>query len=306
MEQIWLVVAVCTNRRPHQVAPGLTALAAQLRRVEGTAGLLVVSGPTATHEELEELAERNGVGSVRCEDPGVAAARNAAVHASAAKVIAFIDDDAIPEEGWLESLAAHWREAPPGLACVGGAIDPLWLDPPPRWMSPRVHIVFSLLDRGEGVVPLVPGREDAWSANASFLRTALVEVGGFDPTLGPLDGIPFFGEDTEVQCRLAAAGYHGIYAGDVRVRHAVSAERMRLREVFRRRFYGGASMACTGQWKARDGLVRLAAGLLEIPVSLLTRRSDRLAGGIARAGAGAGALAAPLVRARLARRRARR
>jgi hypothetical protein len=306
MEQSPLVVAVCTNRRPQQVAPTLTGVADQLRQVEGTAGILVASGADAPLEGLAEAARDRGLTPVRCEEPGLAAARNRALAEAPGAVVAFIDDDAVPEQGWLEHLAARWSSAPADLACIGGAIDPLWVKPPPRWMSERVHIVFSLLDRGEGVVPLKPGEEDAWGANVSFRVDALREVGGFDPSLGPIDGIPFFGDETEAQRRLAAAGYRGIYAGDVRVLHAVAPDRMRLREVFRRRFYAGASMAITGQWSLAGGAARLAAGILEIPVGLVSGRPDRLAGGIARAGAGAGVLAAPVVRARLARRRARR
>jgi hypothetical protein len=297
---------VCTNRRPQQVAPTLTGVADQLRQVEGTAGILVASGADAPHEELAEAARGNGLTPVRCKEPGLAAARNRALAEAPGAVVAFIDDDAVPEEGWLEHLAARWSSAPADLACIGGAIDPLWLDPPPRWMSERVYIVFSLLDRGPGVAPLVPGVEDAWGANVSFRAGPLREVGGFDPALGPVDGVPFFADETEAQRRLARAGYRGIYAGDVRVRHAVGADRMRLRVVFRRRFYAGASMRLTGQWRLLGGLARLGAGLLGVLAAGLLRRPADLAAGVARAGAGCGVLAAPLVRARLARGRGRR
>jgi hypothetical protein len=307
MEQTWLVVAVCTNRRPQQVAPTLTALAAQLRQVEGTSGLLVASGvDDAGHAELARRAAELGMRSERAAAPGLSVARNRALERAGAEIVAFVDDDAIPEPEWLARLASHWREAPGELACIGGAIDPLWLDPPPRWMSERVHIVFSLLDRGPGVVPLVPGVEDAWGANVSFRAGPLREVGGFDPALGPVDGVPFFADETEAQRRLARAGYRGIYAGDVRVRHAVGADRMRLRVVFRRRFYAGASMRLTGQWGLLGGLARLGAGLLGVLAAGLRRRPADLAAGVARAGAGCGVLAAPLVRARLARGRGRR
>src|SRR6478752_2628455 len=157
MQQTWLVVAVCTNRRPQQVAPTLTALAAQLRQVEGTSGLLVASGVDETHyEELARRAAELGMRSELADGPGLAVARNCALERAGAEIIAFLDDDAIPEPEWLGRLASHWRGAPADLATIGGAIDPLWLDPPPRWMSERVHIVFSLLDRGPGVVPLIP------------------------------------------------------------------------------------------------------------------------------------------------------
>ncbi len=65
-------------------------------------------------------------------------------------------------------------------------------------------------------------------------------------------------------------------------------------------------MRITGQWGALGGLARLGAGLCGIVAGVLRRRPADAAAGVARTGAGCGVLAAPLVRARLARRRGRR
>ena len=73
-------------------------------------------------------------------------------------MIAYLDDDAIPAQGWLRHLAAHWEEAPAEVACIGGAIDPIWSTAPPAWMSDEIGVVFSLLDRGTGMKPLDPGQ----------------------------------------------------------------------------------------------------------------------------------------------------
>ena len=303
MQDAWLVVAVCTNRAPQAVEPTLRGVADQTSGVPGSAGLVVTSGAgDRRHGELAALAAEHGFGTERVSDPGAALARNRALASVGADaILVFIDDDAVPAAEWLERLAAHWREAPAEVACIGGAIEPRWLEPPPRWMSHRLDVVFSLMDRGPGVKDLVPGVEDAWSANASFRAGALREVGGFDETLGPRADVPLFAEDTEVQLRLAAAGHRGLYAGDVRVEHLIGPERARLREVFRRRFYAGASMRMTGQWSLPDGIARMLAGSGEAAAALLARRHQALGGGIARAGAGAGVLAAPLVRRRIGR-----
>jgi hypothetical protein len=168
-------------------------------------------------------------------------------------------------------------------------------------MSPRVHIVFSLMDRGPGTKPLLPGVEDAWGANVSFRAGALLEAGGFRTAFGHRGALPMFGEETEVQLRLAAAGHRGIYAGDMRVQHLIGAERMRLREVLRRRFYSGASMRMTGQWSPRDGAARLLGGIAQTAISAPLRRHAALAEGISRIGSGAGVLAEPLLRRRAER-----
>ena len=303
MQDAWLVVALCTNRSREEVEPTVRAVAEQGREAGDAAGLLVTSAVgNRRHAELAALAAEVGFEVERAAEPGAAQARNAALsRVDENGVLAFIDDDAMPAAGWLQRLARRWRDAPADVACIGGAIEPRYLDPPPRWMSGRLDVVYSLMDRGRGVKELKPGVEDAWSVNASFRVAPLREVGGFDTSLGPKPGFHLFAEDTEVQLRLARHGYRGLYAGDVRVQHLIDRDRMRLREVFRRRFYAGTSMRITGQWSLGDGAARLLGGLAQTAVAFLGRRHAALAEGIARVGAGAGVLAAPLVRLRVER-----
>lgn len=298
-----LFVAVCTNRAPAAIGATVEAVGEQVRAA-GADGLLVTSGVgDGGHAALAVVAEVAGLRILREQQPGLAIARNRALaEVPEGGVLALIDDDAIPAPDWLERLGDRWAKAPSEVACIGGAILPRWLEPPPRWMSERVHIVFSLLDRGGVVKDLRPGWEDAWGANISFRADALREIGGFDVSLGAgAAGAPLFAEETEAQTRLAARGYRGLYAGDVRVEHVVSPDRVRLREVLRRRFWAGVSMRMIGQWSFLDGLGRVLAGVAETPIAFLLRRHAAMAGGIARLGAGTGVLVAPIVRRRLRR-----
>ena len=294
---------MCSNRWAEDVAAALEEVASQVAEVPGSDAVLIASGVTQTQlEQLRALADSFGI-AMRESGPGLSVARNAALAlAGDGDVVAYVDDDALPAPGWLKNLASHWEDASPDLACIGGAIEPHWAAPPPEWMSERVYVVFSLLDRGPGVQPLEPGVEDA-GRECLFPRRAAAAGGGFDPALGPVGGIPFFADETEAQRRLAAAGYRGIYAGDVRVRHRVGPERLRLREVLRRRFYAGAGMRRIGQWGLAAGAARLAGGLAGMAAALVRRRPEDLAVAIGRFGAGAGVLAEPLVRRRLARLR---
>ena len=304
MDRPRLIVAVCSNRQPDEVAAALEEVASQVAEVPGSEAVLIASGVTGFPlRQLQALASGFGIGTHES-GPGLSVARNAVLAlAGDQDIIAYLDDDALPASGWLRNLAARWEDAAPDLACIGGAIEPQWVAPPPEWMSERVHVVFSLLDRGPGIRPLEPGVEDAWGANVSFRAGPLRQAGGFDPALGPVGGIPFFADETEAQRRLAAAGYRGVYAGDVRVRHRVGPERLRLREVLRRRFYAGAGMRRTGQWGLAAGASRLMGGLAGVGAAVVGRRPKDLAVAIGRLGAGAGVLAEPLVRRRLARLR---
>ena len=300
-----LIVAVCTNRTPQRISPTLEELRRQVDEVEGAAAVVITSGVSgAHHHDLRQSAEAHGFACVREQRPGLSVARNAALaraRADGADVVSYLDDDAIPAPGWLSSLAAHWDGAPAEIACIGGAIDPIWTTQPPAWMSDEIGVVFSLLDRGPGTRPLQPGVEDAFGANVSFRVSALEEAGGFDPGLGPIGDIPFFADETEAQRRLAELGYRGLYAGDARVGHVVGGERLNLREVLRRRYYAGAGMRRVGQWGVGAGLARLVAGLAAAPLAFILGRPQDLGVAVGRIGTGAGVLMERRVRRRLER-----
>jgi cellulose synthase/poly-beta-1,6-N-acetylglucosamine synthase-like glycosyltransferase len=127
-------------------------------------------------------------------------ARNAAVTAAAAPVIAFTDSDCEPEPGWLRA----------GLSALDGA--------------PEVGVVQGCTQ------PPVGARRGRWSAtqeltsftnryetcNIFYRRDALSSAGGFDETIG------FFGEDTAAGWAVRGAGWDARFAEDAVVRHVVT------------------------------------------------------------------------------------
>jgi hypothetical protein len=299
-----LIAAICTNRTPVAVRPALKAVCKQASATPGARALLVTSGlEGGDHRAHAEAAERLGA-RVLAAPLGLSAARNRALgEADEADVIAFLDDDAVPEPGWLSALTGRWRAAGPEVACIGGAILPSFEASPPAWLTDRLYPTFSLLDLGEGVVELDPLNDrDAWGANVSFRAAAVREVGGFDPQRGPWSGVPLFGDESAVQRRLAQRGYRVLYAGDVRVAHRIEADRMRLGQVWRRELYRGASAGTDGDVSAMAGAgrgLKAAAGLL----IALGRGDAPLAGErFARLARSAGAAIGPLLRWRLRRR----
>ena len=302
-----LIAAICTNRSPAAVRPALAEVCAQAAAAPGVAVLLVTSGlPDADHGTHADAAERLGARALAA-PAGLSSARNLALAeaegVAGAELIAFVDDDALPAEGWLARLLERWARAAPEVACIGGAILPRWERPPPAWLGEGLHSAFSLLDLGDGVVELDPILgSDAWGANISFRVAAACEAGGFDPARGAWVGLPLFGDESALQRRLAERGYRVLYAGDVRVEHLVGAERMRLRELWRRELWRGVSAFLDGRASPARGAAAALKACAGVLVAL-ARRDWPLAGErFARAGRGAGAAAAPLLTRRLRRR----
>ena len=107
--------------------------------------------------------------------------------------------------------------------------------------------------------------------------------------------MPLFGDESAVQHRLAERGYRVLYAGDVRVEHVVGAERLRLRELWRRELYRGASAAIDGRVSPVAGTASATKAAAGLAVALVTRRAPLAGERFARLARGSGAAAAPLL-----------
>jgi GT2 family glycosyltransferase len=123
---------------------------------------------------------------------GISAARNRGVAASTAALVAFTDDDAVVDAGWLRALGERFAREPE-VDALGGLVLPRELDTEPQlWFeeyyggfSQSFHRSTVSLSRttGDPLFPYAPGRFGA-GCNMAFRRTVLERLGGFDPTLG--------------------------------------------------------------------------------------------------------------------------
>jgi GT2 family glycosyltransferase len=285
-----LRVAVCTNRHPEAVAESLAALRAQ---VPGDALALVTSGLPAgmpVYDAPRVIAEPAA---------GLSRARNRALEwAEGADVLAFVDDDAVVDDGWYEALKRRWDEAPADVACIGGPIRPRYSTPPPPWFSDGIAHVLTLLDRGREVRDLDPSVEAVYGANISFRVEPLRSVGGFDPGLGHSGERVFFGEEDAAQRELVRAGHRVRYVPDAAVEHVIPAERLTRGSFIRRRFAFGRAlgMRCgrSRRLAARQALVSGAGALAAAASGRETLAMERAV----RAAENLGVLAAPLVASR--------
>lgn len=164
--------------------------------------LVVVADPVGVSAALE-----SGVGPLKTivfDDANISAARNLGIAEAAGAVVAFIDDDAVPEPTWLSQLVAPFTEE--RVAAAGGFVrgrngisfqwqarevdrtgvaHPLAVDP----VTPSLH-------RG------TPERAiKTEGTNMAFRRDVLLAMGGFD------EGFRFYLDETDLNLRLALAGY---------------------------------------------------------------------------------------------------
>jgi glycosyltransferase involved in cell wall biosynthesis len=210
-----VTVVLCTRDRPAGLRRTLQALS--LQRYPDFE-VLVVDNASATdeaHGVAESFAGVMPSRYVREPRPGLSWARNRGIEAAHADVLAFIDDDEIPDPHWLAELAWGFKAAP-DVGCVTGMILPAEIETKAQeWFeqygghskgrSVLTQLVFDASDK-RSQHPLYPLPLFGAGGNMAFTRAALLHIGGFDPALGA--GTTTRGaEDTAAFSDVMLAGY---------------------------------------------------------------------------------------------------
>jgi glycosyltransferase involved in cell wall biosynthesis len=159
---------------------------------------------------------------------GKSHAVNAALGVARGDLLAFTDDDVVPQPDWLERLAAAFDET--GAEFAAGRILPRWEIPPPSWMSTALYGVLAIPDGGDARRSIRAGLPlDVMPIGANMaVRADIVRrLGGLRVDFGKLGGTLRSGEDHEFFLRMVHAGCHGIYEPSAMVRHWVPQARVR-------------------------------------------------------------------------------
>jgi hypothetical protein len=165
--------------------------------------VIVVNGPSddGTGDVLRKHA--GDIKVLDCPERNLSVSRNIGICAARGEIVAFIDDDAVPEAEWLEQVAAGYDSDEVGG--VGGLVfdhtgrglqykysscsrlgNPKW-----DHQEPASYMNFP----GSYSIPYLQG------TNATFRRDVLLEVGGFD------EEYEFYLDETDVCLRVVDRGY---------------------------------------------------------------------------------------------------
>ncbi|MEI4488244.1 glycosyltransferase [Frigidibacter sp. MR17.14] len=232
-----VTLVICTLNRPQQLAACLETVRAAFDPGPGREILVVDNGPDAATRAVVEAAGATYVAEPR---RGLSNARNAALREIESEIVAFIDDDVLPEPGWIEPLLNAFDDPQVGVAT--GLVLPLEL-------RSEAQISFEM-DLGFGGMGLQPLRFDpafleatgpwgvpSWNigagANMAIRRDLVDRIGLFDPRLGHGGQASGAGEDSEFWRRALEAGVCCFYEPASVVRHEHRADWNALRRQVR-------------------------------------------------------------------------
>ncbi|MGX5770976.1 glycosyltransferase family 2 protein [Microbacterium trichothecenolyticum] len=171
---------------------------------------------------------------------GLSGGRNTALQVATGEVVAFLDDDAVAEPGWLEALVAPFADA--SVVAVGGSASPIWPGPAPAVLPEELLWIVGCSYLGlPGAGPI----RNVMGCSMAFRREPLLAIGGFNSDTGRIGALPIGCEETEacILLRQADPAHAILYAPTANVRHHVSADRVRLAYVAHRSWCEGLSKA---------------------------------------------------------------
>jgi glycosyltransferase involved in cell wall biosynthesis len=220
-------VAICTRNRTEVLRRALDSIASQAT-LPGE--ILVVDNAPDDRSTETLVRERSpAVRYVREDRRGLNFARNRALAESEGAVVAFMDDDAVADPGWVAAIGTVFAENP-GIAICTGKVEPFSLETEGQRLfeanggfsrgERRIHLP---VDRGRKLhglsAPLI-----AWSisvgtgCNMAVRRRMVLEAGAFDTALDQAPILPG-GGDLDLFWRMLDAGHEIVYEPAAQVWH---------------------------------------------------------------------------------------
>jgi glucosyl-dolichyl phosphate glucuronosyltransferase len=201
---------------------------------------------------VTKLAVQDGITNLKVvlnDNPGLSQSRNLGAKLARGEIVAFIDDDAVARDDWIEEIVKVFVQYPDAIG-VAGAAQPLWQDGSMEWFPEEFFWIISCPVPAWTGVSRVQEVRNAWGVNMAFRKEAL-EVVHFSEVFGvsnrgQADSVKLglSGDDTEFCLRLRhVTGRPILFNPDCQVLHRVPRQRLSTHFIRRRGFWEGYTKA---------------------------------------------------------------
>ncbi len=278
-------VVICTHNRADYLPQAIRSVLEQ-RMTADRYELIVVDNRSTdrTREVVRPFEANDSVRYVYDGVLGLCHARNTGWQRARGRYVAYLDDDAVAEPGWLAAIEEAFSTTP-GVGVVGGRVDPIWAGARPPWLSDEISLSLTILNWSEHPKVIEDlGREWLVSANMAVPRSVLSDVGGFHPSLDRVGSRMLSSGDVFLEKQILRRGHVCLYHPKMAIRHLVPKSRLNKRWFIRRYYSQGlsdAAMQLIEDSPSRTERLRraiaLASGLLRSPrrlADLILPRDD--------------------------------
>ena len=205
--------------------------------------VLVVDGnPDVFERVCGDFANEGSVESVvlhdNDENQGISYSRTKGGELASGEVVAFIDDDAVAKEDWVERLVEVYEETE--AIAVGGDVRPNWQDEKPVFFPAEFYWLVGCVepDFAEHMQEV----RNTYGSNISYRREAFLKVGGYDPNTGRKGDKHLQAHEAPVGVRIIREYDKGmVYTEDAVVYHTLFDYRGDFRWLVARSFWQGYS-----------------------------------------------------------------
>ena len=244
-------LVICTYNRAELLDHCLLACAS-LQGEEGDFEVVVIDNRCTDHTQAvvaSRMGQVPGLRVVREEKQGLSHARNRGIEEAQSDWIYFIDDDAKVAPDFIVHALACIQEVSPQV--FGGTFAPWYHYGQPRWFKDH----YASSDLRYPVRRVLPRGKFLTGCNFCVHRSVFERFGRFDPQLGMRGNVVGYGEETELQREIQAAGVEIWFDPALRMDHVVNPERLNVS-------WQIASGWALGRDRVRAGKVPRNAGYL--------------------------------------------
>jgi glycosyltransferase involved in cell wall biosynthesis len=252
---------ICTHNRDTYLGAAIDSLLAQ----DFAAEFEVVVVDNGSSDRTSEVVKQR-LGNPRLKyvfEPilGLSVARNTGAKAASSQILAYLDDDAVASDRWLQILFSAYQSNEK-LAIAGGKVTLLWPPntQPPKWLSPGLAGNLGAYDLGDTIVYIDKPGLTPRGLNYSIRRSFLEEIGGFDPNLGRVGKNLLSNEELQMTELALERGWQVAYLPDALAAHNVSPERINRSWFLSRGWWQGISECYREQLAGKAGIGQLQRG----------------------------------------------
>lgn len=248
-----LSVIICTRNRASELPICLGHVARQSRSFNDVEVLVIDNGSTDnTPEVVEALMQEFGKHIRYIFEPvaGLCQARNRGRLEARGSVLAYIDDDVIVSEGWIERLRENFSSNE--VKCLGGKVNAKLEGKPPFPMDDSMLWFFQATDFGE-MPRQLSYPEHPIGCNMAFRTEVFDAVDGFDTNL------KLYGDETDFFRRVYESGFSVDYDPSLEVTQRIPAERLTKQAINEKSYKWGQGSATVWLLSKPTALRRLAS-----------------------------------------------
>lgn len=199
--------------------------------------IVVVDGNRPLYDRIEDSYGSLTV-LLNDENVGLSQSRNRGVEHASGGIIAFLDDDAVADEQWIEELVSIYKNH--DATAVGGRMVGEWVAGKPSFLPEEFYWLVGVTHRGFAE----EGQEvrNTFGSNISFRQEVFEEIGGFNPELGRRGSLNIQAEETIFCVQMREQFGHGVvYNPDAVVAHKIFDYRTEPKWLLERAFWQGYS-----------------------------------------------------------------